>query len=115
MIGRRWLPGFSELEPWASIRKMAFQRAIFVYLIDAHGRIDGNTKIQIIKLVYLLLSKNYMSEGVEAFAECRTLVECRTLGNILNTFRKIFCGLFEKVCTPVDSVGHALSYYVILS
>ncbi len=35
------LPAFSELEPWVSIRKMAFLKAIFVHLIDAHGRIDG--------------------------------------------------------------------------
>ncbi len=35
------VPEFSELEPWASIRKMAFLEAIFVHLIDAHGRIDG--------------------------------------------------------------------------
>ncbi len=35
------IPGSSELEPWASIRKMAVLKAIFVDLIDAHGRIDG--------------------------------------------------------------------------
>ncbi len=38
---REGLPEFSELEPWASIRKMAFLKAIFVHLIGAHGRIDG--------------------------------------------------------------------------
>ncbi len=41
----------------------------FLRLINAHGRICENTKIHIIELVYLLLSKNYKLEGVPVQAE----------------------------------------------
>ncbi len=48
---------------------------------------------------------------VEAFAECRTPVECRTL-----TFKKLLEKYFSARSESfahlfVDSVGHALSYY----